>query len=100
MSANQTSEQWTPSNNTEGDAFIGQWCRYCARDKPSSEGKSVDECEDGDLCEILAASFCGAAGEWRQMDSGETCCTAFVHHGQPIPQTDTQTIDMFTGITK
>lgn len=91
-------EQWVPSNGTAGHSFIEAYCCLCARDKPSSEGKPLEDCDDGDLCQILGASFRGEAVEWRRMPDGEVKCVAFVPAGESIPAPrDDRTADMFGG---
>lgn len=89
-------EQWTPSNGTEGHCFMEMCCCECARDKSMREGAPFDECDDNELCEIIAASFRGEAVEWREMPDGEVKCIAFVPADKPIPiaRCD-RTLDMF-----
>lgn len=91
-------EQWVPSNGTEGDSFLCAACGNCARDKSMREGVDLDECDDNEKCEIIAASFRGEAVEWR-IENGEVFCTAFVEAGQEIPPPhDEFTLDLFAGI--
>lgn len=88
--------QYIPSNGTEGEAFFERFCRHCAKDRAMREGDDYDECDDDELCEIIAASFRGEAVEWREMDDGEVKCIAFVEHGKqpPIARCE-RTVDMF-----
>lgn len=88
------SEQYLPSNGTEGESFFDSWCRYCQRDKAMREGADFDECDDNELCEIIAASFRGPVKEWIEDDSGPRC-TAFVEAGQTVPFVDTNTMSLF-----
>lgn len=90
-------KQWAPSNGSDGYEFIMDWCSNCARDKAMREGADFDECDDNEKCEIIAASFRGEAVEWREMPDGETKCIAFVQAGNPIPERDEHTMDMFGG---
>lgn len=78
-------EQWVPSSANSGEAFIDSHCCQCARDKHCGEGKALEDCDDDDLCQILAASYRGEAVEWRRMPDGEVKCIAFVPAGEPIP---------------
>lgn len=78
-------EQWQPSNGTDGHSFLLNWCTDCARDKSMRQGEPVDECDDDELCEIIAASFRGEAVEWRELADGKTQCIAFVPAGDAIP---------------
>ncbi len=89
------SEQYQPSNGTEGAMFINAWCGRCQRDKAMREGADFDECDDNELCEIIAASFRGPVKEWIEDESGPRC-TAFVEAGQAVPFVDTKTMDLFT----
>jgi hypothetical protein len=88
-------KQYIPSNGDAGYAFICAWCEACARDAPSNGSKQFDDCDDSELCQILAASFRGEAKEWIEHDDGRTECTAFVPLGAAQPQRDDRTIDMF-----
>lgn len=36
--------------------FFDAWCRRCQRDKSMREGADLDECDDNELCEIIAAA--------------------------------------------
>lgn len=90
--------QWIPSNGAEGYSFLEAACGRCARDKSMRDGAPLDECDDNELCEIIAASFRGEAVEWRQLDNDEVTCVAFVPHGQPIPPPRCdRTRDLFGG---
>ena len=59
------------------------------------EGADYDECDDNELCPIIAASFRGEADEWRELDDGSLICTAYVEAGQPIPLRCPNTRDLF-----
>lgn len=87
-------EQYKPSNSDEGYAFLGYWCANCQRDKAMREGADFDECDDNELCEIIAASFRGQVKEWIEDDSGPRC-TAFVEAGNVVPEVDTLTGGLF-----
>lgn len=89
--------QWIPSNGTVGHAFIEGECSRCAKDAPSSQGKPFEECDDTELCPILAASFRSEAVEWRQMPDGEVKCLGFVEAGSAAPLRCDKTQDMFEG---
>ena len=88
--------QYIPSNATEGHGFIGSWCSFCARDRSIREGIDIDECDDDEVCHIVAASFRGEAVEWRRMPQGNVLCTAYVPAGEPVPPPRcTRTLDLF-----
>lgn len=88
--------QWTPSNGTEGYSFLESACGNCARDKAMREGVDLDDCDDNEKCEIIAASFRGQAVEWRIDDSDEVFCISFVEKGQSIPAPRCpNTVDLF-----
>ena len=88
--------QYEPSNGTEGACVITHWCTRCSRDKAMRDGVDLDDCDDDEKCEIIAASFRGEAVEWREMDSGETVCLAYAEAGAepPMPRCE-HTADMF-----
>jgi hypothetical protein len=91
-------EQWTPSNSDVGYSFLSQECGNCQRDKAMRDGAPLEECDDNDVCPIIAASFLGEAVEWRRMPDGEIKCIAFVEKGQPIPAPRCdRTADLFDG---
>lgn len=78
-------EQWTPSNGAVGYSFLSSMCSNCARDKSMCEGEPIEECDDNEVCPIIAASFRSEAVEWRRMPDGEITCLSFVPAGEPIP---------------
>lgn len=86
---------YKPSNGTEGMVFIENWCRHCARDKAMREGEPIEECDDRELCPIIARSFSGEATEWVYGTDGQPRCTEYVEQGQPIPYRCPNTIDIF-----
>ncbi len=87
--------QYVPSNGSEGYAFMDSWCRNCARDKAMREGVDYDECDDNELCPIIAAAFTGKADEWRELEDGTLICTAYIEADQPIPVRCPKTRDLF-----
>jgi len=96
------SNRYRPSNGTEGEWFIGNWCGNCARDKSILEGISLDECDDDQKCDIIARTFAYDMNhpdyptEWVRTENGPIC-TAFVQHGESIPEPRCKnTVDMFT----
>lgn len=90
--------QYIPSNSTEGHGFIGSWCSTCARDRSIREGIELDECDDDEVCQIVAASFRGEAVEWRRMPRGNVLCTAYVSYGEAVPPPRcTHNLDLFSG---
>ena len=87
---------YIPSNGTEGGEFLDAWCGNCARDKAMSEGAELDECDDNQVCPIIAASFRGEAVEWRELSDRSVKCIAFVQVGYPIPAAKCErTADLF-----
>lgn len=90
-------EQWIPSNGTEGYSFLESACGNCQRDKSMREGVDLDECDDNEKCEIIAASFRGEAVEWR-VDGDNVFCVSFVPKGERIPEPRCElTADIFGG---
>ena len=88
-------QQYRPSNGTEGAVFIDSWCGHCARDKAMREGAPLEECDDREVCPIIARSFAGEATEWVYGTDGQPRCTEYVEHGQPIPYRCLNTPDIF-----
>jgi hypothetical protein len=78
-------KQWEPSNGTEGEIFLSSWCGECQRDKAMRDGVDLDECDDNERCDIIAASFRGEAKEWQYDKDGQPCCIEFVPKGERIP---------------
>lgn len=68
---------YRPSNGTEGEGFIGQWCCTCERDNDES-------------CDILARTFAFDIAdpeyprEWLIGKAGPEC-TAWIPLGEPVP---------------
>lgn len=94
--AEQAGQRYEPSNGTEGEIFMSEWCRHCARDRAMREGVELDECDDEEVCQIIAASFAGEAKEWVYGKDGQPMCTAFVPADQAVPQPRCEhTVDMF-----
>lgn len=93
---------YKPSNGTEGACFYAGWCENCAKDKTMSEGKDFDECEENEICSIIADTLAYDVDEpqypqeWRYDESGEPCCTAFIPVGQNAVERCDKTIDMFS----
>lgn len=96
----QPGEPYQPSNGTEGREFYRQWCCNCQRDKAMREGADFDECDDDELCEIIALTAAYDVSdpkypkEWVEDESGPRC-TAFVPVGSKVPEVDTLTGDLF-----
>ncbi len=88
-------DKYLPSNSSEAEIFFTTWCRRCQRDKAMRELADFDECDDNELCEIIAASFRGQVKEWIEDESGPRC-TAFIEAGHEVPFVDTKTLDLFS----
>ena len=93
---NDGANTYLPSNGSDGVCFFDSWCRRCARDKAMRDGADFDECDDNELCDIIAAAFRGPVPEWVEDESGPRC-TAFVPADHPIPFVDTLTMNLFDG---
>lgn len=98
-----TIEKYQPSSGTEGQAFFDEWCCRCSRDKAMREGADFDECDDNELCPIIADTMRlrvddqAYPEEWRYDASGNPVCTAFVEHPKAVPYPRcTKTMDLFT----
>lgn len=68
---------YRPSNGTEGEAFIYNWCRNCIHGKYEHD-------QEADSCDIVCRSFAFDVDdpeypkEWTYNDQGDAVCTAFV----------------------
>lgn len=92
----QAGKRYEPSNGTEGEIFMDEWCRTCQRDRSMREGLDIEDCDETELCRIIAASFQGEATEWVYGNDGQPMCTAYVPAGQPVPDPRCEhTADMF-----
>lgn len=101
MNLTQPIKLYRPSNGTEGEIFMQNWCCHCARDKGMSEGLDFDDCDDDKKCQLIGNSMAfdlheeGYPKEWCYDHNGQPQCTAFVPNGQPIPFKDELTLDLF-----
>jgi hypothetical protein len=60
------------------------------------EGVDIDECDDNERCDIIAASFRGEAVQWRILLEGGVICTSYIEHGKPVPpERCPNTVDLF-----
>lgn len=94
-------QKYQPSNGTEGEFFFSAWCAHCAHDKSMRDGKHIDECEEGEICEIIGATMRFNVEdpeypkEWVYGMDGQPMCSAFVPLGDKPVFRDPLTIDMF-----
>lgn len=98
-------KKYRPSNGTEGLIFFDHWCSNCQRDKSMREGEPVEECDDNELCQIIALTHAHDIddpeypAEWIINSDGQPCCTAFIEAGKPIPEARCEhTADLFGGV--
>jgi len=75
---NLLGKQYIPSNSDDGLFFYEINCARCSRDAYANGTKDISECEESDLCSILAASLLDKAVQWREMDNGDLICTEFL----------------------
>jgi hypothetical protein len=82
---------YRPSNGTQGESFICDWCGTCARDTAMNQGRPLDEADDDNRCGILGATFAydqdhpNYPREWCYAPDGHPQCTAHIPVGQPVP---------------
>lgn len=95
-------EKYRPSNGTEGQQFLGAFCRRCQRDGAMRAGEPVDECDDDQRCDLIGLTMIHDVEareyptEWQYGKDGQPCCTAFVPAGEPIPTPRcTNTLELF-----
>lgn len=62
---------YRPSNGTEGEIFMEQFCYRCKHDSEWREHAK-------NPCPILCESLCGQADGWVYDSTGRPMCTAFV----------------------
>lgn len=93
--------KYRPSSGTEGMAFAEVWCMHCTRDRAMREGEPIEECDDDELCPIIAATALYDVDDQKYpvewiIDATGPRCTAFVPVGEKIPPPRCEnTIDLF-----
>lgn len=102
MLTHRAGEKYRPSNGTEGELFMSSWCCHCQRDKAMRDGLPDDECDDSELCSIIADTLAYKVEDpeyptaWQYAKDGQPCCTQFIEAGNPIPEPRcTHTRDLF-----
>lgn len=91
MSEPGTYRAYRPSNGTEGDIFMDEWCFECARN-----GTDDNPCKI--QCRALAHSIDEPEypAEWRYGNNGEPMCTAFTTDMEDAAaERCTKTLDLF-----
>lgn len=89
------SERYRPSNGTEGDCFMSQWCAECIH-------HDFDDLE-AEPCEILGRVFAFDVDhehypdEWTYNDAGKPICTEFSYEMPEENYWCPDTPDMFDG---
>lgn len=68
------SDQYYPSNGTEGEGFISIWCENCKRDPASRNGNAKT------LCNILLNSLIGKPPKQWIYQNGKPTCTSFADY--------------------
>lgn len=103
MTAKRAGEKYRPSNGTEGDLFFAAWCGKCQRDKAMREGCAIEECDDSERCDLIAATMIfdvdepGYPTEWQYDKTGQPSCTAYIPAGDILPPTRCEhTQDLFS----
>lgn len=69
---------YRPSNGTEGEWFMSQWCERCVKDRPSKPCSIIGRTMG------LETTEKGYPREWVTDDDGPRC-TAFQDHEKPKP---------------
>ena len=98
----EAGKKYRPGNGTEGELFVASWCGTCARDHGMLKGLPLEDCDDNQVCDIIARSYtykvdeAGYPEEWQYGKNGQPRCSAYVPEGSPIPPPpDTLTADLF-----
>lgn len=87
-----TYRPYRPSNGTEGDIFMADWCEKCALFNPDDEDKA---------CMINLRSLAHSIddpeypAEWQYSDGGVPMCTAFTTETDDAIPRCPDTADMF-----
>jgi hypothetical protein len=94
--------KYRPSNGSEGELFVSSWCGTCARDHGMLKGLPLEECDDNQVCDIIARTYAYDINDprypddWQYGADGQPRCHAYVEEGQPIPVKDDLTLDLFS----
>ena len=82
-------KKYRPSNGTEGEGFIDEYCMHCLHEKYSHTYN-----EDDKKCEILTNTMIYDINEpeypeeWIYDENGNPCCTAYIPHEWNINNDD------------
>jgi hypothetical protein len=101
MNIERAGAKYRPGNGTEGELFIESWCGQCERDHGMMKGLPLEECDDNQVCDIIARTFAFSVNDpnypddWQYGADGQPRCHSFVEAGHAIPIKDELTVDMF-----
>lgn len=102
LNVERAGQKYRPGNGTEGSIFCDAWCSQCARDHGMLHGLPLEDCDDNQVCQIIADSYVyqvdhpSYPAQWQYGPDGQPRCTDFVPDGQPIPlPPDTLSGDLF-----
>ena len=91
MGHSGTLRLYRPSNGTEGDLFMAEWCGNCKR-------ANFDDPDQACMIQLLALAHKiddpNYPAEWNYTNGGIPQCTAFTTEAPAEPRCD-QTLDMF-----
>ncbi|WP_278983242.1 hypothetical protein [Sphingobium yanoikuyae] len=68
---------YRPSNGTEGEIFMSQWCAKCTLDRGRREGDAFDGCEIIDLTMAYDIDDPSYPDAWVRDDDGTPHCLKF-----------------------
>ena len=89
-------QQYAPHSGSELQTFTSEWCAHCSKDKAMREGAALEDCDDNELCSIIAYRLIERQDpEWIYGEDGQPKCTAFHEFGMPAPYRCADTSDMF-----
>ncbi|TAA18213.1 hypothetical protein EA658_13780 [Pseudoxanthomonas winnipegensis] len=95
-----TAQKYRPSNGTEGEGFICEFCGNCARSdhaQPDADDDSLLGCEITGRTMLYDVEDPEYPAEWI-WDGLEPRCTAYVQIGEPLAtERCRHTADMFGG---
>lgn len=70
-------QPYRPSNGTEGEIFMGQWCARCLRDKERREGDAFAGCDIITMTMAFDIDHPSYPKAWVQDDDGQPSCLEF-----------------------
>lgn len=81
--------------------MIGLRCQNCQRDKAIRDGLDIEDCDDNEVCSLIAKGFQERVPQWVVQPNGDWSCTDYWAVGQEEPRSPClHTEDMFQEVTE